>query len=60
MMTTQAIKMIADWRDKVGFYKFFDCHIQDDKNFHSWCPKFVILISIMKGEQVAGKDVWAR
>ncbi|EKX43147.1 hypothetical protein GUITHDRAFT_153362 [Guillardia theta CCMP2712] len=42
-----AIKMIADWRDKVGFYKFFDCHIQDDKNFHAWWP-----------EKMYGHDKW--
>eukprot|EP00293_Proteomonas_sulcata_P008270 CAMPEP_0184307202 /NCGR_PEP_ID=MMETSP1049-20130417/16014_1 /TAXON_ID=77928 /ORGANISM="Proteomonas sulcata, Strain CCMP704" /LENGTH=265 /DNA_ID=CAMNT_0026619645 /DNA_START=3 /DNA_END=800 /DNA_ORIENTATION=+ len=37
--TIKAMKRIMDWRDKVGFYNFFDQHLPMEKEFYEWWPE---------------------
>eukprot|EP00047_Mylnosiga_fluctuans_P002202 m.223590 g.223590 ORF g.223590 m.223590 type:complete len:308 (+) comp10947_c0_seq1:28-951(+) len=39
--TNKALKMIADWRDKVEFYTFLKSRLPVDTEFHQFWPEFV-------------------
>lgn len=39
--TLKAIQHIAEWRDKVGYYDFFEKNLEGDSQFHKLWPEYI-------------------
>lgn len=39
--TNKAIKHIAEWREKVGYYEFFEKNLEGDAQFHQLWPEYI-------------------